>query len=396
MEDTLIIDLKLSESVKTRPFNKHWQFCVGSCHASLAARSDYARQLKHIHDELGIEYVRFHGIFCDDMHTISDFTDVLPIPGGERFREVDFYRCGLAYDNVLASGMKPFVELSFMPSTLAKNPKHGKAFYGSNFSTPRDYDEWRGYIQAFVRYLLNRYGKEEIESWYFEVWNEPDLQGMFFKGTMNDYFKLYDVTARAIKDVNSNLRVGGPATSGSKWIKSFVDHCEKNRVPVDFVSTHQYAGDPFQGISDCGGPESDVDEIPSEQPDMSAFAAAAQMFSQLQQTMPLLDVIRTMFGDPTETKEIPNDTFRRNAAIVKRQADGIPLFYTEWNLDSTFGAESNDTRKVAAYLVKAALDIEQSVTGSSVWCFSDIFEELHQFTREFHGGYGLQTVNGIP
>lgn len=415
---------EITSHTRTEIWNKHWQFCVGSGHAAFALRSDYAKQLKFIHDELGIQFVRFHGIFNDDMHTLDNFTKILPIPGMECYQERNFYLCGVAYDNILSCGMKPFVELGFMPEVLAKNPAHGVNFYGSIFSDPKDHEEWAQYIKAFIRFLLHRYGQKEVESWFFEVWNEPDLQGSFYQGTQEDYFRLYEVTVKAIKEVCPTLRVGGPATSGSKWVKRFVDYCGKKGLPLDFVSTHQYSGDPLGGVKDEGGP--DEEAAVSVQPEISAdtsgaaqpeevsadTAAAAQpeetdvkemlmsMIAKAMNSVPkdasCLQVLRTIMGDPSETTDIPNYAFRKNAEIVKQQAKGLPVYYTEWNMQATFSAYSNDTRKTAAYDVKTALDVEKNVTGSSVWCFSDIFEEFHQFKEEFHGGFGLQTIHGIP
>ena len=228
-----------------KPFHKHWQFCVGSGHAAMAMRTDYCEQLKQIHDELGIERVRFHGIFSDDMHTYDTMSTVMPMPGSEQvpFYENSFRLPGLVYDNVLKAGMKPFVELSFMPSPMAKRPTRGTFYWKPCIAPPKDEAQWQAYIQKFVRFLLNRYGKEEVETWFFEVWNEPDLKTPFFDGTQEDYFRLYEITAKAVKAVDDKLKVGGPATSNSKWVAAFVDYCKAHDAPVDFITTHQYAGD---------------------------------------------------------------------------------------------------------------------------------------------------------
>lgn len=402
---------ELARNTKTEKWNRHWQFCVGSGHAAFALRADYAKQLKFIHDELGILYVRFHGIFNDDMHTMDNFTNILPIPGMESHQEQNFYLCGVAYDNILSCGMKPFVELGFMPQSLAKNPAHGVNFYGSIFSDPKDHRAWAEYVKAFIRFLLHRYGQREVEAWFFEVWNEPDLQGSFYQGTQEDYFKLYEVTAKAIKEVCPSLKVGGPATSGSKWVKRFVDYCREKEIPLDFVSTHQYSGDPLGGVKDESGPDnmqetdsqrkegSDVDASPQpEETDVKEMLMSmiTKAMSSVPEDASCLQVLRTIMGDPSETTDIPAFAFRKNSEIVKAQAKGLPVYYTEWNMQATFSAYSNDTRKTAAYDVKTALDVEKNVTGSSIWCFSDIFEEFHQFKEEFHGGFGMQTIHGIP
>ena len=376
------------------PHKKHWQFCVGSGHALLALRTDYTRQLKFIHDTLGIERVRFHGIFNDDMRTRTNLSQMFPAPGAEAFIEENFRACGLAYDNVLAAGMKPFVELSFMPKALSRNGTEGAFFYKPCVDVPADHEAWGDYVQRFVRFLIHRYGAQEVRSWFFEVWNEPDLQVVFFTGDREAYFRLYETTARAVKAVDPELKVGGPATSGSKWIVSFLRFCREHEVPVDFITTHQYAGDPLGGVEDQGealdeerkgGGESWPERIRK----MGGRLAATEEKS-------FLAGYRAINPDQTETSEMPNDNFRKNAAVVRRQTDGLPLFYTEWNLNAGFASYTNDTRKVAAYDVKTALDVADNVDGSSIWCFSDIFEELHPFVQEFHGGFGMLSQSGIP
>ena len=378
------------------PHKKHWQFCVGSPHALMALRTDYTKQLKFIHDQLGIQRVRFHGIFCDDMRTCNDLSMQMSIPGAEEFTEYNFNACGVAYDNVLSAGMKPLVELSFMPGKLALRqegrPVQGGFFYKPNIVPPADYAAWREYLQAFIRFLIHRYGAEEIRTWYFEVWNEPDLPFLFFNGTRDEYFRLYAETARAIKDVDASILVGGPSTSGSKWIKSFVSYCRENGVPLDFVTTHQYAGDPLGGVEDQGGDECQAGGFEAWQEHLRRAGEALKQVSE----KTFLAGYRAVTPDKSETTDIPDDLFRKNAARAQAQAQGLPLYYTEWNENAIFSAYTNDTRKVAAYDVKMALAVADHVAGSSIWCFTDIFEELHPFPQEFHGGFGMLTQHGVP
>lgn len=376
------------------PHKRHWQFCVGSGRAHLALRTDYTRQLAFIHDTLGIQRVRFHGIFNDDMCTRTNLSQLYQVEGANEFQEVNFHACGVAYDNVLAAGMKPFVELSFMPDSLADSDRHGVFFYSPNICMPADMEAWREYIQKFIRYLLHRYGAEEVRTWFFEVWNEPDIQVVFFNGKRDDYFRLYEATVRAIKDVDAALRVGGPATSGSKWISSFLQFCKAHQVPVDFVTTHQYAGDPLGGVEDQG---EGLDE--ERRARDGGWAERLQRMGEKLKTAEdkqLLSGLRAILPDPSEEREIPNNVFRTNSEIVKRQAGGLPVYYTEWNENAAFSSYTNDTRKVAAYVVKVALETADFVDGSSIWCFSDLFEEFHPFAEQFHGGFGLLTQDGIP
>ena len=379
------------------PHKKHWQFCVGSAHALMALRTDYTRQLKLIHDTLGIRRVRFHGIFCDDMRTFNDLSMQSGIPGAEQFTEYNFNACALAYDNVLEAGMKPFVELSFMPEKLAlkeeNRPVKGGFFYRPNIVPPADDEAWQAYIRAFIRFLLKRYGSEEVRSWFFEVWNEPDLPYVFWNGTRDEYFHFYEITARAIKSVDPEIKVGGPATSGSKWVAAFLKFCRENDVPVDFITTHQYAGDPLGGVEDQGDENGQAGgglEVWQER-----MRHAAEALARTEEKT-FLAGYRATSPDKSETTDIPDDLFRKNAVKVKGQAGGLPVYYTEWNENAIFSAYTNDTRKVAAYDVKMALAVADDVTGSSIWCFSDIFEELHPFPQEFHGGFGMLSQHGIP
>jgi len=381
------MNFTIEKDTPTKQFNKHWQFCVGSGRAELAQRTDYCRQLSRVHKELGIKRVRFHGIFCDDMHTLHSLKDVMAIPGARRFTEQSFRFCGLVYDNVMDCGMQPFVELSFMPSMLASKNKRGLFFYKPNISMPKSDTAWESYIKDFIRFLLRRYGKQEVHDWFFEVWNEPDLKIAFFAGTQADYFHLYEMTARAIKSVDADIPVGGPSTSGSRWVEEFTNYCKKREIPLDFVTTHQYAGDPLGGVNEQG----DTNE-----------AFNIKIITRLLRALKgkpdgtVLEGTRILMRDKSETEDIDSDTFAKVAPIVKKQALGLPVYYTEWNCNATFSAYTNDTRKVAAYDVKTALAIEDYVTGSSIWCFSDIFEELHPFPEEFHGGFGMLSQSGIP
>ncbi len=389
-------EFRIPQNAPVKPHKRHWQYCVGSGHALLALRTDWTAQLRYIHDTLGIERVRFHGIFCDDMRTLTDLSMQMAVAGAEQFEEYNFNACALAYDNVLAAGMKPFVELSFMPEKLALKeegrPLKGAFFYKPNIVPPADDAAWRDYIQAFVRFLIRRYGAEEVRSWDFEVWNEPDLPYAFWNGTREEYFHLYEVTARAIKDVDPLIRVGGPATSSSKWVVSFTDFCKAHGVPVDFISTHQYAGDPLGGVDDQGDEEGQA--VPGESWEERMRRGAETLKTVEEKSF--LSGFRALSPDKSETTDIPNDLFRKNAAKVRLQAGSLPLYYTEWNENAIFSAATNDTRKVAAYDVKAALEVADHVDGSSIWCFSDIFEELHPFPQEFHGGFGILTQHGIP
>ena len=373
---------EIPDSTPRKENNKHWQFCVGSGQAKLAVRSDYARQLKFIHDELGIQRVRFHGIFDDSMQACMGVDDFAPLPGSKKFRNYNFHNTGIAYDNILAAGMKPWVELSFMPSKLAKGKKKVAVNAEGRCTMPKDDGEWQAFLRAFIRYLLNRYGKEEVESWYFEVWNEPNMFA-FFAGKQEDYFHLYEITVKAIRSVDDQLKVGGPATSNGDWIEDFIRFVEQNRLPCDFISTHNYPGEAIGEVF--------LGKIMFE----NIVGGAKRMLTA--KPGRALDGIRTMMPDTSENQELAKGQMR---AVTQKVAEAVagryPVYLSEWNCNGTLTAATNDDKKVAAFDVKTIDEMDDFVTGSSIWCFSDIFDEFLLLPDEFSGGFGLLTVNGIP
>lgn len=361
---------------QTQAVKKYWQFCVGSGHAALAQRADYQEQLKLVHDALGMERVRFHGTFNDDMNVCLRPGDFLPSARRNHTKIYSFYQIGKLYDRLLEIGVRPFVELSFMPSALASGRKTVFSYKG-NVTLPKSMGEWQEFIRAFARFLLGRYGAQEVRSWYFEVWNEPDL-ACFFKGSMEDYYRLYAATARALKSVDPHLMVGGPATTRSSHLPEFLSYCEQNAVPVDFLSTHQYPTDAL-GHS--------IHKERLKQLKRMRTAANAQSLSA---------VLQPVFDNGNAVTPELKGYMTREMRKAREQAGKLPLFYTEWSISSNCVAAIHDGPRAAAFLVKTVLDAQGMVDGSSYWTFSDIFEELFFFPEPFSGGFGLLTADGIP
>ncbi|HBF38446.1 MAG TPA: beta-xylosidase, partial [Firmicutes bacterium] len=264
-----------------------WEKCVGSCHAYTALREDWRQQIAKVHREMGFQYVRFHGLFNDDMSVVT---------ADERTGEL--YYCFANMDSILdfllKIGMKPFLELSFMPAALASSDVTCFHYKG-NISPPKDYAQWAQFIRLFARHLVDRYGLGEVRNWYFEVWNEPNLN-YFFAGTQADYFKLYEHTARSIKEVDVRLPVGGPATAINGWIPELIAYCKQNHVPLDFISTHHYpTDDPLWKNSDI---------------------RLEELFKNL---------------NPDSPDRYERGILQKMAVKARREAGNLPLYYTEWN-----------------------------------------------------------------
>jgi xylan 1,4-beta-xylosidase len=329
-----------------------WEKCVGSCHAYTALREDWRQQIAKVHREMGFQYVRFHGLFNDDMSVVT---------ADERTGEL--YYCFANMDSILdfllKIGMKPFLELSFMPAALASSDVTCFHYKG-NISPPKDYAQWAQFIRLFARHLVDRYGLGEVRNWYFEVWNEPNLN-YFFAGTQADYFKLYEHTARSIKEVDVRLPVGGPATAINGWIPELIAYCKQNHVPLDFISTHHYpTDDPLWKNSDI---------------------RLEELFKNL---------------NPDSPDRYERGILQKMAVKARREAGNLPLYYTEWNSSAKLPDKIHDYPYTAALAAKTVIDNLGLVDGYSFWTFSDIFEERAQLAGEFHGGFGMQTIHGIP
>ena len=321
------------------PFNHFWEHTVGSDHAPMALRADWQAQLRRAHEELGFQHVRFHGILSDQMGTL--------ICQNEKFL-FSFFNTDQIFDFLLSTGMKPFIELSFMPETLASGSKTVFRYQG-NVTPPKDYRQWEMLILKLAKHWVKQYGISEVSQWYFEVWNEPNLHH-FWTGTQEDYFKLYRHTVEAIKRVDASLRVGGPATAQNAWIDEWLSFCETNDLPADFVTTHYYPTDAFGEI-----------------------------------------------GADTETQlaNAPKDVMRQRAQESRERVRGKPLYYTEWNVSSNPRHDMHDLPSAAAYATRIVMSVHGLVDGYSFWTFSDIFEENYFPSVPFHGGFGLLNIHGI-
>ena len=375
------MDIFIDKNAKATPTNFSWQFGVGNDHAFQLHRTDVCEYIKTAHDELGFRYLRFHGIFDDDMLCVQRLSDYKPfraVPHSKEIEEVNFLQAAKVYDNVLACGMKPFVELSFMPSALANGKKTGIR-YLNNITQPKSLAKWGEFVTAFIKFLLHRYGKEEVESWYFEVWNEPDL-AIFFKGKQKDYFRLYEATARAVKKVDKNLRVGGPSSSACLWLEEFRAFCEENAVPCDFLSTHHYPGDAFGNTFSM----------------KDAFTMMRIAKQAAKEKIGLSVAMQNLFFRPEVYKTWRKGVLSELDERAKMQAGDKPIFMTEWNSMAVFASPVHDEKFAAAFIVKTVLDSAYLMDGYMFWCCSDIFEEQFMLGKPFHGGFGLINNEGIP
>ena len=338
--------------------NRMYNFCVGAGRANEGLRADWQQQLGRARSDCGFRYIRFHGLFCDDMGVYQEDRQGHPVYNWQYVDEL--------FDFLESIGMKPFVELGFMPGALASGPQT-IFWYKANVTPPKDYSKWEAFIAAFVRHETERYGRDEVRSWYFEVWNEPNLSG-FWIGTTGgksdeafapiaraEYYKLYATTVRAVKSVDAAYRVGGPATAGSGWIDETLTYCAENKLPLDFVSTHCYAT--MSGYLDENGNAGTVFS-----PDRNAITG--------------------------EVKGVRNK-------IDHSEFKNSELHYTEWSSSYTPFDPIHDSYFSAAFILDKIRHIGNAATSMSYWTFTDIFEEAGPRTTPFHGGFGMLNYQGL-
>ena len=326
-----------------KAFHSQLNICIGGDHAANEMNPETMRQLAQAHRDCGIAYLRFHGLLDDDMKVVTRN------PQGKLV--YNWQKIDRLYAMMQKAGVKPLVELSFMPDALAS----GKAtifYYKGNTTPPKHFSQWGKLITGLVRNLEARFGRKNVETWYFEVWNEPNIG--FWKGTFQSYMKLYATTAHAIKAVDPKLRVGGPATAGLGWISRFIAACHKEHLPLDFISSHTYGSGPHpwpgkrKGLRVSGRPDAIAGGI-----------------------------------DATWAK------------IHRSAMPQLPLFISEWGPSYSSRDAVHDSYFQAVWLLEQMHSMKNPPPILSYWALSDIFEEDGPQTLPFEGGFGIFNPEGI-
>lgn len=365
-------------SAPAQPLLHTWS--VGTCagRANEGLRASWAEQLRTVKEHCGFEYLRMHGLFDDDMCIYFERKDGSAVYNWQYVDDV--------YDRMLEIGIRPFVELSFFPKGIDRDGGKEQMWYRNRVSfDAAKMPKWGALVKAFAEHCIERYGIDEVRRWYFEVWNEPNLDFGFFDGTKSDYFLLYEVTAKALKSIDAQLRVGGPATSNfiadrrhegertdnSKsvfypqeevnkqqwkgiWIEEFIDYCHRRQLPIDFISCHAYPTD---------------------------YA---------------LDPVTKHGRDAIRYVHSLRDDLRWARDIIRQSPyPNAELHITEWSTSPNSRDLMHDLLPPAAYIVKANLENAGGAGSIMYWTFTDIFEEKGGGEEIFHGGFGMINFQGI-
>jgi xylan 1,4-beta-xylosidase len=338
--------IKVDYNKSAGEMNTMFKECIGAGRANEGLRADWQQQLAMVKKECDFKYIRMHGLLTDDMAVYREDNKGNP--------EYNYQYIDVLYDFLLSIKIKPFVELGFMPSALASG-KETIFWWKGNVTPPKDYKKWEDLIRNLTQHFTERYGADEVKTWYFEVWNEPNLSPGFWTGTQEEYFKLYDYTARAIKSVNTAYKVGGPATAGAAWVPETIEFCTKNNVPLDFISTHTY-----------GVKQGFLDE----------FGTSGTVLNK-------------------EKSSISGDIINSRKQILSSTKPNLELHYTEWSSSYTPADPIHDSYHSAAYILQKLKQVGNAANSMSYWVFTDIFEEPGPRFTPFHGGFGLLNTQGI-
>jgi len=370
--------VKVDVASEGEKIDHFWSKMVGAGRANEGLRAGWLEQLEEVQENCGFEYVRFHGLFHDDMFP------VLEVKGETVY---NWQYIDDLFDRMLDLKVKPFVELAFLPTSIAAENSKTQFWWKANITPDDDsFEKWHDLVKAFTQHCVDRYGIDEVLTWYFEVWNEPNLYKLFWDGTKSQYFELYKQSAIAVKSVDKRLKVGGPSTSNfvpdtrfdgeviddkasdavfnsddinsldwhGVWIEDFLKYCKKENLPVDFVSCHPYPTDY------------------AFNPETGKGKGLTRFVGSIKQDLEWL-----------------------NKVIAKSDFPDVEIHLTEWHTSPSSRDHMHDRLPAAAYIVKSNLDCIGMVNSLALWTFTDIFEEKGGAASIFHGGFGMINFQGL-
>ena len=340
----------------TTPFIHTWAPLANIDQFRWLSRADVQQQLALARDELGIRHVRAAAMFSPEMvvweHDLSDWR----LPESERQKRANWQMIDLSIEAILALGLKPIYTTCFTPVGMTDDPT--TCWPDKNATgLPRDLDQWKSFVSSGIQHCIDRYGLEEVRSWYFECWNEPNLKGCFFGGTMEEFFHLWSATWHAVKTVDSQLRFGGPSTARGEWMPEFLDWTAKDGTAPDYLITHVY--------------NNDSDSAPS-----------------------------SPFDGPASHKVKDSPHFATGIIRgLRRELDQRgwkgEVHWNEWGRSWFPYDPIKETALEAAFIVKTMAESSQEAAGFGFWCLSDIYNQAGFQSSEFQGNYGMLSLHGL-
>ncbi len=327
--------------------------CIGTGRLGLALHKEYVDQLRQVQEKCHFRYIRGHGLFHEDIGIYQR------VKKGNR---METRYCFTYLDRIMDTfqdlGLRPLLELGFMPKAIASGTQ--TIFYWQgNTTKPGNEKEWVRLVQATLTHLKERYGESEVSQWPVEVWNEPNLPGFWENADLDAYLRLYEISSRAVKAVLPDVPVGGPAICGgascNPWMETFLTFCEKNDLPLDFVSRHLYM---------------------AQTPEHHGRYTYHTMCTADDSIRELMETRSIMAAHP--------------------RFASLPLYVTEFNSSYNPFCPIHDTVQNAALMADLLSRLPEACQLASYWTFGDVFEEQGIPSTPFHGGFGLMANSCIP
>ncbi|MCR4845730.1 MAG: xylan 1,4-beta-xylosidase [Eubacterium sp.] len=347
IKETIAIDAKNRVA-----FHNQVDRCVGTGRLGLALTEEYLKELEYVQEMIGFSFIRGHGLFSDDVSIYHEYEE-----NGETKVEYNYTYIDRIFDAYLKLGIRPYLELGFMPESLASGTQ--TIFYWKgNTTPPKDYSKWTDMVIALLKHLKARYGESEVVSWPIEVWNEPNLPGFWYEADMKEYFRLFKESFLAIKAYDDRFKVGGPAICGvndAEWITAFLEFCKKEGLRPDAITRHHYTVESPERIGHY---------------DYSRLEDQEMRFANLQSTRDIVDSFQ--------------------------EFKGLPIHLTEFSTSYTPKGVIHDTNINAAYLARQLSRLGDVNDLYSHWTFGDVFEEQGVPDSLFHGGFGIVAAGNIP
>jgi len=351
-------NIQLQADAETKPLKHTWRNIMTAGSAADLLLGDIQALVCRMKSEIGFRYIKFNGIVSDEMHVYTQHGNA---------PTYSFTYIDKVFDFLMRIGLKPIIQFSFMPSALAKDPS--RRLFGHLVSEPADLSAWRELVRAVTLHLLERYGEEEVRSWHFCVWSQPDTpQSMYGFSSTEAFYEFYRQTWLAVKSCSRHLSFGTPPTfyivekDYENWYLPFLRWCRSNGCMPDFLNFHYY--------------DTALTPDATDSQDLFGFVYSMTLRS-----------IPDGFGNFTD--QVRSERERLGLRST-------PIFLTEWNNTPSQQDLLNDTCFKSCYIVKNILENYDRLDGFGYWSLTDWMGEAPLPKELFFGGLGLFTVGGIP
>lgn len=337
------------------PFRHTWEEVINVDQFRWLSRHDLLAQLAQLRREHGAHHVRAVGMFDDELRVLRPGPETFGAPPPRPLR-TNWQMIHGIWDGLLERGLRPMVTTTFVPSALASGPTTVFTTQGHT-SPPTDYRAWGDLVTECTRQAVDRHGLAEVRKWYFEVWNEPNLQGWFWGADQAEFWRLWACTWRAIKSVDASLRVGGPSTARGEWLPEFLAYTARHDCRPDYLALHIYNNDGENGaLAPFAGPQTDrAGTSPN-------FAAGV---------------------------------VRGARALAQSAGFRGEIHWNEWGRSWRPVEPDRESANEAAFIVRAMAEFSQEADQFAYWCVSDIYDQVGFGRETFHGNYGLLNLQGL-